>query len=292
MTTTNIQPVQPDAAHDHRAGEHATRRSQQQRQIEFSLGRRKVVARLPAPMWFVHLHLYLAVASIPVLAISMHVLGWVSLHTTEIYVLAPLLVALAALVLVRPDRSDKVVLAGFLWGIVACAGYDAFRLPTVYGLHLWGDFFGSVGGWATGSDSNFLVGYLWRYIGDGGGIAIAFFAVAATLGIGSWSRWQVLALGVAYGVFPVWSGLILTDLFAAPGQELFPLSLTTLTVSLVGHLIYGLILGYGYWVSRAIEAYWPFSLTARTEVHPTDTSSDSTGLPAADSEKTLVSVGG
>lgn len=288
MTTMTIQKVQPDAAHDH----HTTRQSPQQRQIGFSVGRRNVVARLPGPMWLVRLHLYLAVGSIPVLGISAHVLGWVSLSIIDLYVLAPLLVVLAALVLVRPDRSDKVALAGFLWGLVACAGYDAFRLPTIYGLHLWGDFFGSVGGWAMGSESNYLVGYLWRYIGDGGGIAIAFFAVAATLRIGSWPRWQVIALGVAYGVFPVWSGLILTDLFAPPGRELFPLSLTTLTVSLIGHLIYGLILGYGYWVSRAVEAYWPFSLTARTEVHPTGTSSGSTGLPAADPEKVLVSVGG
>ncbi|MGH3924691.1 MAG: hypothetical protein ACRDTT_17830, partial [Pseudonocardiaceae bacterium] len=203
----------------------------------------------------------------------------------DLYVLAPLLVALAALVLVRPDRSNKVVLAGFLWGLIACAGYDAFRLPTIYGLHWWGDFFGSVGGWAVGSESNYLVGYLWRYIGDGGGIAIAFFALAATLRIGSWSRWQVIALGVAYGVFPVWSGLILTDLFAPPGQELFPLSLTTLIVSLVGHLIYGLILGYGYWASRALEIYWPFSVTASTKLPRTDTSSDYTDRPVADAEK-------
>jgi hypothetical protein len=282
--TTTIQPVQPDAAHDHQTGEPIALQPQQRR-IGFSVGRLNVLARLPAPMWLVRLFLYLAVASIPVLAISTHVLGWVSLHTIEIYLLAPLLVALAALVLVRPDRSDKVVLAGFLWGLLACAGYDAFRLPTIYGLHWWGDFFGSVGGWAVGSESNYLVGYLWRYIGDGGGIAIAFFAVAATLRIGSWSRWQVLAFGVSYGVFPVWSGLILTDLFAPPGRELFSLSLTTLTVSLVGHLIYGLILGYGYWVSRALETHWPLSLTAGARLYPTRTSSDYTGLPVVGAEK-------
>lgn len=260
MTTAIIQKVQPGAAHDQHTGEHTTLLPQQQQRSGFSVGRLNVVARIPAPMWLFRLNVYLAVAGIPVLAISAHVLGWVSLNTIAVYVLAPLLVALATLVLVQPDRSDKVVLAGFLWGLVACAGYDAFRLPAVYGLHWWNDFFGSVGGWAVGSDSNYLMGYLWRYIGDGGGIAIAFFALAATLRIGSWSRWQVLALGVGYGVFPVWSGLILTDIFAPPGRELYPLSPTTVAVSLIGHLIFGLILGYGYWVSRAHEAHWPLKV--------------------------------
>jgi hypothetical protein len=165
-------------------------------------------------------------------------------------------------VLGRPHRSDRVVLAGFLWGLLACAGYDAFRLPSIYSLHLWGDFFGSVGGWATGSESNYLVGYLWRYVGDGGGIAVAFFALAATLRIASWPRQRIIALAVGFAVCPVWAGLILTDLLAPTGHELFSLSATTLTVSLVGHLIYGLILGYGYWASRSHETYWPLSLTA------------------------------
>jgi hypothetical protein len=42
------------------------------------------------------------------------------------------------------------------------------------------------------------------------------------------------------------------------------MSATTLTVSLIGHLIYGLVLGYGYWVLRHHEAVWPLRLTARS----------------------------
>lgn len=266
MPETTIQQVQPEAADAYFTDGHLTR-------SRFSV--RRLIAAVgpwPSPMWTLRLGLHLAIASIPVVAISADVFGWVSLHTTAIYVMPPLLAAMVALVLARPDRSDRVVLAGFLWGLLACAGYDAFRLPSIYGMHLWNDFFGSVGGWAMGSESNYLMGYLWRYVGDGGGIAVAFFALAAALRIGSWPRRWVLTFAVGYGVCPVWAGLVLTDLFAPKGRELFPLSVTTLALSLIGHLIYGLILGYGYWASRAHEAWWPLNLTAHAELPSARTS--------------------
>jgi len=213
------------------------------------------------PAWFARLGVHLAVASIPVLAISGDVFGLVSLRTVALAVLLPLLAASTALAVCRPHPSDRLLLAGFLWGLLACAGYDAFRLPTVYGAHLWNDFFGAVGGWALGGRSNFLVGYLWRYVGDGGGIAVAFFALAATLRAGAWSKRRVIAFAVAYAVCPVWTGLVLTDLLAPAGRELFPLSLVTLSLSLGGHLIYGAVLGFGYWRSRHLEAIWPLHLS-------------------------------
>jgi hypothetical protein len=148
-------------------------------------------------------------------------------------------------------------LAAFVWGLVACACYDAFRLPTIYGFHWWNDFFGAVGGSATGSKSDFLAGYLWRYVGDGGGIAVAFFALAATVGVGMWPRRRVIAFGVAYAICPVWTGLVLTDLLAPRGQELFHLSLATLALSVGGHLIHGALIGLGYWRCRALETIWP-----------------------------------
>jgi hypothetical protein len=164
---------------------------------------------------------------------------------SRMFVLLPLLEALLVLIIARPDRSDRLILAGFLWGLVACAGYDAFRLPTIYFFHLWMDFFGAVGAWAVGYHSNFVVGYLWRYVGDGGGISVAFFAVAATLGAGARPRRRLFSFAIAYAVCPVLAGLVLTDLIAPKGQALFPISPATLTCSLVGHLIYGTIFGVG-----------------------------------------------
>lgn len=263
MTITTSQAAQPEAARAHPGGEHATAEPRRRSRGGFRIGHLVAADQWPSPTWILRLGVHLAAASIPVLAISAQVFGWVSLRTVAIWVLLPLLVAVAGFVLGRPHRSDRVVLAGFLWGLLACAGYDAFRLPTSYGVHLWGDFFGSVGGWATGSESDYLVGYLWRYVGDGGGIAVAFFALAATLRISCWPRRRVLSLAVGYAVCPVWAGLVVTDLLAPTGQELFPLSATTLVVSLVGHLVYGLILGYGYWAFRNQETNWPLHLTAR-----------------------------
>jgi hypothetical protein len=142
---------------------------------------------------------------------------------------------------------DRTALAGFTWGVVACAGYDLFRLPNVYVFRLWGDFFGRIGGWATGTSSNYLAGYLWRYLGDGAGIGVVVFLQAAVIGVSSWPRRRVVGFTVAFSVCPVWAGLVLTDGLAPAGRALFPLNATTLVLSLAGHLIYGAILGYGLW---------------------------------------------
>jgi hypothetical protein len=93
--------------------------------------------RMPNPVRF---GLYLVLASTP-LAISGEVFGVVSLRAVSALFLFPLLGILAVLVIFRPAGIDRTALAGFAWGVVACAGYDLFRLPEVYVFHLWGDFF-------------------------------------------------------------------------------------------------------------------------------------------------------
>jgi len=200
--------------------------------------------RMPDPVRF---GLYLVAASTPLLAISGEVFGVVSLRTVSAVFLFPVLAILAVLVIVKPAGIDRTALAGFAWGVVACAGYDLFRLPSVYVFHLWGDFFGRIGGWATGTTSDYLAGYLWRYLGDGAGIGVVVFLQAAVLGVSSWPRRRVVGVAIAFAVCPVWAGLVLTDALAPAGRTLFPLTATTLALSLAGHLIYGAILGYGLW---------------------------------------------
>jgi hypothetical protein len=203
--------------------------------------------RTPNPVRF---GLYLVLASTPLLAISGEVFGVVSLRAVSTLFLVPLFGVLAVLVIFNPAGIDRTALAGFAWGIVACAGYDLFRLPNVYVFHLWGDFFGRIGGWATGTSSNYLAGYLWRYLGDGAGIGVVVFLQAAAIGVSSWPRRRVVGFTVAFAVCPVWAGLVLTDGLAPTGQALFPLTATTLALSLAGHLIYGAILGYGLCASQ------------------------------------------
>jgi hypothetical protein len=207
-----------------------------------------VNSRISNPVRFC---LYLVLASTPLLAISGEVFGVVSLRIVSNFFLFPLLGLLAVLVVFKPDGIDRTAVTGFAWGLVACAGYDCFRLPSVYVLHLWGDFFGRVGGWATGTTSNYLAGYLWRYLGDGAGIGVVVFIQAAVIGISSWPKRRVVGFTIAFAVFPVWAGLVLTDGLAPAGRALFPLTVTTLALSLAGHLIYGAILGYGLWTSQA-----------------------------------------
>jgi len=200
--------------------------------------------RMPNPVRF---GLCLVLASTPLLAISGEVFGVVSLRAVSTLFLFPLLGIFAVLVIFKPAGIDRTALAGFAWGVVACAGYDLFRLPNVYVFHLWGDFFGRIGGWATGTSSNYLAGYLWRYLGDGAGIGVVVFLLAAVIGVSSWPRRRVFGFTVAFAVCPVWAGLVLTDGLAPAGRALFPLNATTLVLSLAGHLIYGAILGYGLW---------------------------------------------
>ena len=208
---------------------------------------RAVRSALPSPARF---WLYLVLASTPLLAVSGEVFGVVSLRAVSMLVLFPLFAAVAVLAVFKPLDIDRTALTGFAWGLVACAGYDCFRLPTIYVFHLWGDFFGTIGGWATGTNSNYLAGYLWRYLGDGAGIGVVGFLQAAVLGVCWWPRRYVIASTIAFAVVPVWTGLVLTDALAPAGRALFPLNPATLTLSLIGHLIYGAILGYGLWASQ------------------------------------------
>jgi hypothetical protein len=203
--------------------------------------------RTPNPVRF---GLYLVLASTPLLAISGEVFGVVSLREVSTLFLFPLLGILAVLLIFKPAGIDRTALVGFAWGVVASAGYDVFRLPTVYVLHLWGDFFGRIGGWAMGTSSNYLAGYLWRYLGDGAGIGVVVFLQAAAIGVSLWPRRRVVGFTVAFAVCPVWAGLVLTDGLAPAGRAFFPLNATTLALSLAGHLIYGTILGYGLWASQ------------------------------------------
>jgi hypothetical protein len=189
--------------------------------------------------------LYLFLASTPLLAISGEVFGLDSLRTVSSFFLFPLLGIVAILMAFKPADIDRTALVGFAWGVVACAAYDLFRLPSVYVFHLWGDFFGRIGGWATGTHSNYIAGYLWRYFGDGAGIGVVVFLQAAVIGVASWPRRRVIGFTVAFAVFPVWTGLVLTDALAPTGRALFPLTATTLILSLMGHLIFGAMLGYG-----------------------------------------------
>ena len=69
---------------------------------------------------------------------------------------------------------------GFIAGIISVFLYDLSRVPYILGG--WSDFIPKIGGWVTNTnEKNALLGYTWRYIGNGGGMGIAFFILMAQL---------------------------------------------------------------------------------------------------------------
>lgn len=207
--------------------------------------------------------LHVLLAALPLLSISAHVFGLLSMQLSAALLVIPLATALATLTVFDPHPGDRVIAHGVVWGVVACAVYDVFRLDTVYLLGLWGDFIPTMGTWITGHPDDLLggavVGYLWRYIGDGGGIGLTFFVVASVCGLQRCSRVQVVLAAVGFAVAPVWAGLVGTVALAPRGEELmFPLTPTTVSLSLIGHLIFGVVLGLGFWHSRSVQVHWPW----------------------------------
>lgn len=207
--------------------------------------------------------LHVLMAGLPLLSISAHVFGLVSMQFSAAVLVIPLATGLVVLSTFDPHPGDRVLAHGLAWGVVGCAIYDIFRLDTVYLLGLWGDFIPTMGTWITGRPDDLLggavVGYLWRYLGDGGGIGMTFFVAASMCGLHQRSRAVVVLSAIGFAVAPVWTGLIGTVALAPEGEELmFPLTPTTVTLSLIGHLIFGLILGLGFWQSRGVLVHWPW----------------------------------
>ena len=183
----------------------------------------------------------------PVLSIPLFILGIVDIHQAALFFISPLAIITLILFLTRSVEATWA-LRGMIAGLLAVTAYDAMRMPFVL-AKIWPDFIPRLGGWVTGlGGDEYLVGYLWRYPGDGGGMGMVFFLGCAIVGIrkGTLLGKYVIALGIGYGIF-VWSGLIATVAFTDKGSTLlFPMSRTTLLLSLLGHLIYGFVLAYCY----------------------------------------------
>jgi hypothetical protein len=202
--------------------------------------------------WLARLTVFVAAGALPVLSISLHVLGVTPMDRSVELVIPAVL--LAAVLCLRRVPEAGPSLQGAVAGIVGVAAYDGVRLPFVI-AGVWPDFIPSMGAWIYGGrGSNVVLGYTWRVLGDGGGIAVVFALGCALLG---WRR-HLVAIGVCYGVL-IWGCLIGTILLSPRGAELlFPVTTLNLAASLVGHLVYGSVVGwtYGALVRRA-GAYAP-----------------------------------
>ncbi|WP_433802347.1 hypothetical protein [Actinomycetospora sp. CA-084318] len=204
---------------------------------------------------------HLVLAALPLLAITAHVGGLVPMHVSAGIVIVPAAAVLVLLAVFRPAPEDRLVLDGLRWGLVATFVYDVFRLDTVALLGWWDDFIPTMGTWLLDVDRSRQVlggvaGYVWRYAGDGGGLGVVFVTLAAATGLRRLGpRWTVGA-AVLYAIGPTWGGLMATVLLPRGQQLMFPLTPVTVTLSFLGHVVFGLVLGLGTWRLRALEEHW------------------------------------
>jgi hypothetical protein len=184
--------------------------------------------------------LLVVAASLPVLSISAHVFGVITIDKAARFLVLPMAIVALVVALGRSPEG-RLFRRAVVAGIISVTIYDCTRWPFVIS-GVWPDFIPSVGGWVVPSDEpSAFLGYFWRYLGNGGGIAAAFMLGCAVLGI----RRHLLGLAIGYGVFPVWTGLMATVTLAPNGENLlFELSPLTFVMSLVGHLVYGAVLGW------------------------------------------------
>lgn len=223
----------------------------------------------PSTWLIARVALVLLLASMPILAISVDVFGLVAQSTTTVALIV-LTAVLGAIIAFAPHRIDMIIGRGLIAGMVACVVYDGARLFAVHGLGLMGDFIPVMGSWVTGepdTTGSAAVGYVWRYIGDGGGLGVAFFVVAYALGIDRWKNVSAVLAAVGFAVFPTWAGLMGTVALAPHGEEMmFPLNVATVTITLIGHLIFGLVLGLAFLKAprgpKGSEWPWPPLLEA------------------------------
>ena len=204
---------------------------------------------------------HLVLAALPLLSITAHVAGLVPMHVTAGLVVIPTALVLLVLGIFVPMPEDRLVLEGLRWGILATAVYDVFRLDTVAFLGWWGDFIPTMGTWLIDVDPSSRVlggvaGYVWRYAGDGGGLGVVFLVGAAATGLRRLGPRVTVAAAVLFAVGPTWGGLMVTVLLPRGQQLMFPLTPVTVTLSLVGHVIFGIVLGLGCLRCRDLEEHW------------------------------------
>jgi hypothetical protein len=139
-----------------------------------------------------------------------------------------------ALIGLRYPAWGKRALLGLLAGMIATGVYDILRIGLMF-AGLWGDPIPSIGRLATG-DPNiaWYWGYVWRFVGNGGGMGVAFAMLP----------WRGVKLGIAYGT-AVCLGLVAILYFFPIAQlHFFALTPPTAAGGMAGHWVYGAVLGW------------------------------------------------
>ncbi|MEM7338771.1 MAG: hypothetical protein AAF467_08990 [Actinomycetota bacterium] len=175
--------------------------------------------------------LLMTVGATPVSLVGASTFGVVDLKTLAVGVLLPGLLALAVLLTVS-RRSRRLTAEAVIAGVVATFVYDLFRWAFLAFGWMDRDPIPHIGT-ALGLSPGWVFGYLWRFVGNGGGLALFYYAFGL----------RGVVAGVAFGLV-VCEGLIAVLVYSPHGQQtLFPLVPATYVVAIVGHVIYGAVLG-------------------------------------------------
>ncbi len=174
-------------------------------------------------------------SSVGAISLTMFQVGSLSL-LFSIWVI-PSIILISICGLAYPSRGI-LCLKGWLAGLVAVFLYDVSRVPFI--LAGWDDFIPQIGVWLLGRENAHpAFGYVYRYAGNGGGMGISFVLIAHVFNI----RMSLVKTAVIYGL-AVFTCLMLTLIISPLGQdEMFEITPLTFTGSLIGHIIYGLVLG-------------------------------------------------
>jgi hypothetical protein len=189
----------------------------------------------------------------PITALLLAIVGVASLSITTLALVLPAAAVLAELAWLKP-KYGRIALRGFLYGLVAVTLYDLFRLPLILS-GLWGDFIPRIGMWLVpDGQPHPFIGYAYRYVGDGGGMGLAF--VAAYPLLRKAIAHPVIA-GIIFGL-AIWACLMATLAIVPRAQEMmFLLTPRSVLFSLCGHLIYGSVLGLLVCRSPTMSALHP-----------------------------------
>lgn len=179
----------------------------------------------------------------PIASLSLSAFGLVPLHVSGPLIVVP--AAIGALIIGSTvPRYASTLLRGFLLGVSAVFLYDVTcRFPFMF-AGLWPDFIPKIGNYLLHRDNvHWSVGYLWRYIGNGGGMGLAFYAIYPLLSARIKAR--AINVGVFYGITIFACALVTIYCSPAGRIYLFDPTLLTAIFGFMGHVVFGYVLGYG-----------------------------------------------
>jgi hypothetical protein len=177
--------------------------------------------------------IYLAFGFAAITSLGVALTGAVPLPYGFHYAVIPAY-TIMALVGLRYPAWGKRALLGLVAGMIATGVYDILRLGLMF-AGLWGDPIPSIGRLATNNPHiAWYWGYVWRFLGNGGGMGVAFAMFPR----------RSVKLGIAFGS-AICLGLVgLLYFWPVSQQHFFALTPPTAAGGMAGHWVYGAVLGY------------------------------------------------